>query len=180
MHSGLSDGERHDEWWRIFRGEASVVIGARSAVFAPLKNLGLIVIDEEHEGTYKQSEGSIRYHTRAVAEKLSELVGAQLVLCSANPAVESYHKALKGEYVLTVLPERVENRPLPDVEIIDMRAEFEHGNRSILSASLRTAVENVLLRGEQAIILLNRRGFSSFVLCRECGHVMECPTAVFQ
>lgn len=174
MHSGLSDGERHDEWWRIFRGEASVVIGARSAVFAPLKNLGLIVIDEEHEGTYKQSEGSIRYHTRAVAEKRAELVGAQLVLGSATPAVESYHKALKGEYVLTVLPERVENRPLPDVEIIDMRAEFEHGNRSILSASLRTALENVLLRGEQAIILLNRRGFSSFVLCRECGHVMEC------
>lgn len=174
MHSGLSDGERHDEWWRIFRGEASVVIGARSAVFAPLKNLGLIVIDEEHEGTYKQSEGSIRYHTRAVAEKRAELVDAQLVMGSATPAVESYHKALNGEYVLSVLPERVENRPLPNVEIVDMRSEFELGNRSILSTSLRTALENVLTRGEQAIILLNRRGFSSFVLCRECGHVMEC------
>lgn len=174
LHSGLSDGERHDEWWRIFRGEAKVVIGARSAVFAPLRNLGLIVIDEEHEGTYKQSEGSVRYHTRAVAEKRAELVGAQLVLGSATPAVESYHKAVSGQYRLLTLPDRVENRPLPDVELVDMRSEFEQGNRSILSNSLRGALEGVLARGEQAIILLNRRGFSSFVLCRECGHVMEC------
>ncbi|HHT74348.1 MAG TPA: primosomal protein N' [Firmicutes bacterium] len=174
LHSGLSDGERHDEWWRIFRGEAEVVIGARSAVFAPLKRLGLIVIDEEHEGTYKQSEGSIRYHTRAVAEKRAELAGALVVLGSATPSVESYHRAIAGTYRLVSLPERVEQRPLPKVELVDMRAEFEAGNRSMLSRSLHQALQHVLQRQEQAIILLNRRGFSAFVLCRECGHVLQC------
>lgn len=174
LHSGLSDGERHDEWWRIFRGDADVVIGARSAVFAPLKRLGLIVIDEEHESTYKQSEGSIRYHTRAVAEKRAELAAAQVVLGSATPAVETYHRAVLGDYRLEVLPERVERRPLPTVEIVDMRAEFEEGNRSILSRRLYSALTEVLNQRQQAIILLNRRGFSSFVLCRECGHVIQC------
>ncbi|MGI6149409.1 MAG: primosomal protein N' [Limnochordia bacterium] len=174
LHSGLSDGERHDEWWRIFRGEADVVIGARSAVFAPLKRLGLIVIDEEHESTYKQSEGSIRYHTRAVAEKRAELVQGMVVLGSATPAVESYHKAVAGEYELVTLPERVEQRPLPKVELVDMRVEFDQGNRSMLSRNLHGALTEVLSLGQQAIILLNRRGFSAFVLCRECGHVVQC------
>lgn len=174
LHSGLSEGERYDEWWRIFRGEADVVIGARSAIFAPLKNLGLIVIDEEHEGTYKQSEGSIRYHTRQVAEKRAELAEALVLLGSATPAVESYHRAVLGEYRLVTLPERVEQRPLPKVELVDMRVEFEQGNRSILSRQLYQALWEVLDQKQQAIILLNRRGFSAFVLCRECGHVLQC------
>ena len=143
LHSGLSDGERHDEWWRIFRGEADVVIGARSAVFAPLKRLGLIVIDEEHESTYKQSEGSIRYHTEQW-QKRAELVQGMVVLGSATPAVESYHKAVAGEYELVTLPERVEQRPLPKVELVDMRVEFDQGNRSMLSRNLHGALTEVL------------------------------------
>ncbi len=175
FHSGLSEGERFDQWWRIFRGEVDVVIGARSAVFAPVQNLGLIVIDEEHEGTYKQEEGSIRYHTRTVAEKRAELVGATVVLGSATPSVESYHEAVQGRYRLVEMRNRVENRPLPSVEIVDMRQEFEKKNRSMFSESLATALRDLVEHEEQAIILINRRGFASFVLCRECGYVLQCP-----
>lgn len=175
LHSGLSLGERFDQWCRIHQGEVDVVIGARSAVFAPLPNLGLIVLDEEHEGTYKQEEGSIRYQTREVAIKRCSLVGGQVVLGSATPAVESYHRALRGEYALAELSQRVENRPLPAIQVVDMREEFEQGNRSMFSASLRQGLLDLVGTNQQAIILLNRRGFSNFVLCRECGEVLECP-----
>ena len=175
LHSALSPGERFDQWWRIYRGEVDVVIGARSAVFAPTPNLGLIVLDEEHEGTYKQEDGSIRYHTRDVAIKRCALVQGQVLLGSATPSLESYHQALLGNYVLAELTTRVESRPLPSVEVVDMREQFEQGNRSMFSSPLRDALEQLSAGGEQAIILLNRRGFSAFVLCRECGHVLQCP-----
>ncbi|MDI9485739.1 MAG: primosomal protein N' [Bacillota bacterium] len=175
LHSGLSLGERFDQWWKTYRGEVDVVIGARSAVFAPTRCLGLIVLDEEHETTYKQEEGSIRYHARDVAIKRCELEGAQAVLGSATPALESYHKALQGDYLLAELTHRVEERPLPQVQVVDMRAEFERGNRSIFSTELKRALEKLTVTGNQAIILLNRRGFSRFVLCRECGEVIGCP-----
>lgn len=175
LHSGLSLGERFDQWWKIYRGQVDVVVGARSAVFAPLPNLGLIILDEEHEGTYKQEEGSIRYHTRDVAIKRCELVGGVALLGSATPALESYHRALQGHFVLAELPERVENRDLPTVEIVDMREQFETGNRSMFSTPLKEALTALKGTNSQAIILLNRRGFANFVLCRECGEVVECP-----
>ena len=175
LHSGLSLGERFDQWWKTYYGEVDVVIGARSAVFAPVRNLGLIVLDEEHEGTYKQEEGSIRYHTRDVAMKRCELVGAQVILGSATPALESYHQALQGHFCLAELTERVEARPLPTVRVVDMREQFEQGNRSMFSTELKTALGELVRTDNQAIILLNRRGFSRFVLCRECGEVLECP-----
>lgn len=175
LHSGLSLGERFDQWWKIYRGDVDVVIGARSAVFAPTQNLGLIVLDEEHEGTYKQEEGSIRYQTRDVAIKRCELVGGQVVLGSATPALESYHQALQKRFRLVELTKRVEARPLPQVRVVDMREEFEKGNRSMFSTDLKAALEGLVGSGNQAIILLNRRGFSRFVLCRECGEVLECP-----
>lgn len=175
LHSGLSLGERFDQWWKIYNGEADVVIGARSAVFAPTQNLGLIVLDEEHEGTYKQEEGSIRYQTRDVAIKRCALVGGQVVLGSATPALESYHHALQKRFRLVELTKRVESRPLPQVRLVDMREEFEKGNRSMFSTALQAALRDLVKTGDQAIVLLNRRGFSRFVLCRECGEVLECP-----
>ncbi|NMA61029.1 MAG: primosomal protein N' [Firmicutes bacterium] len=175
LHSALSPGERFDQWWKIYRGEVDVVVGARSAVFAPTPNLGLIVLDEEHEGTYKQEEGSIRYHTRDVAIKRCALIQGQVLLGSATPALESYHQALQGNYGLVELAKRVESRSLPQVEVVDMREQFEQGNRSMLSYPLKEALEKLSCSDEQAIILLNRRGYSSFVLCRECGHVLYCP-----
>ena len=175
LHSGLSLGERFDQWWKTYHGEVDVVIGARSAVFAPTRKLGLIVLDEEHETTYKQEEGSIRYHTRDVAVKRCELAGGQVVLGSATPALESYHRALKGSYILAELTERVEARPLPGVRVVDMRVQFEQGNRSIFSTELKEALGKLAATCNQAIILLNRRGFSRFVLCRECGEVLGCP-----
>ncbi len=175
LHSALSLGERFDQWWKIYRGEASVVIGARSAVFAPVPNLGLIVLDEEHEGTYKQEEGTIRYQTRDVAIKRCELEGGLVILGSATPSLESYHQALQGRYELVQLTKRVEERPLPQVKVVDMRGEFEAGNRSMFSRALRRELASLVGTSNQAIILLNRRGFSTFVLCRECGHVIECP-----
>lgn len=175
LHSGLSQGERFDQWWKTYHGEVDVVIGARSAVFAPTPNLGLIVIDEEHEGSYKQTEGSVRYQTRDVAIYRSELVQAQVLLGTATPAIESYHRALQGSYALVQLTKRVADRALPHVEILDMRQEFEQGNRTMFSGALRQALGDLVDTKKQAIILLNRRGFSSFVLCRECGEVIECP-----
>ena len=169
LHSALSLGERFDQWCKIREGGADVVVGARSAVFAPLPRLGLIVLDEEHERTYKQEEGSIRYQTREVALKRCALVGGQVVLGSATPAVESYLRALQGEYGLVELPERVESRPLPEIDIVDMREEFSQGNRTMFSTRLREELSDLVGTDHQAIILLNRRGFASFVLCRECG-----------
>ncbi|MBT9167163.1 MAG: Primosomal protein N' [Syntrophomonadaceae bacterium] len=173
LHSRLSAGERHDEWWRIVTGEALVVVGARSAVFAPFKQLGLIVLDEEHEASYKQDE-TPRYHARDVAMWRAKKHGVALVLGSATPSLESYNAALSGKYALCLLPERVENRPLPPVDVVDMRQELKEGHRSIFSRALLNALEKVQQEKKQAILLLNRRGYATFVLCRGCGFVMRC------
>ncbi|MEB3224017.1 MAG: primosomal protein N' [Candidatus Sericytochromatia bacterium] len=173
LHSHLSEGERFDEWQRIRGGDARVVVGARSAVFAPLDDLGVIIVDEEHESSYKQDTAP-RYHARTVAAERARLAGAILVLGSATPSVESYAAALDGAATLLEMPERVEDRPLPPVTVVDMRKELADGNRSIFSRALRTGLGEILAAGEQAILLLNRRGYSSHVFCRECGHTCKC------
>lgn len=174
LHSGLSDGEKYDEWRKIENNEARVVVGARSSVFAPLDNIGLIVIDEEHESTYKQSE-SPRYHARDVAIKRAQYHNCPVVLGSATPSLESRARASKGVYTLIELKERVNQRPLPEVKVIDMREEMKQGNTSIFSKDLQAALEDRLAKGEQAVLMLNRRGYSSFFMCRECGFVLDCP-----
>ena len=173
LHSHLGDGERYDEWQRIRAGDAQVVIGARSAIFAPVPDLGAIIIDEEHETSYKQDK-SPRYHARAVAAERARLDGAVLVLGSATPSIESFAAARAGELTLLEMPERVESRPLPPVKVVDMRVELKSGNRGLFSRALKGALAGVLERGEQAILLLNRRGYSSFVFCRECGYACKC------
>jgi len=175
LHSGLSEGERYDQWQKIHRGEVPIVIGARSAVFAPLPQIGLIIIDEEHETTYKQTDGLLKYHARSVAIKRASLHNALVVLGSATPDLESYHHALRGDYVLVEMPQRINQRPLPQISLVDMRAEFAAGNRSMFSHTLSEKLTTTLAQKEQAIILLNRRGYAAFVLCRACGHVMGCP-----
>ncbi len=216
LHSALSPGERHDEWRRIQTGDARVVLGARSAVFAPVQNLGLLILDEEHDGSYKQ-DTSPRYHARDVAIRRAAQTGATVVLGSATPSLESYHKAQAGEYALLTLPERVVDRPLPPVEVVDLRAEMKapelppslplragggvgeesplspplsasrslgqgeagrgsgSGGRSVLGCTLQDALAERLARREQAILFLNRRGFASFLLCRDCGFTFRCP-----
>ncbi len=174
-HSYLGGLERLEAWGRVVAGEADVVVGARSAVFLPLARLGLIVLDEEHEDSYKQEESAPRYHAREVASRRSEREGAVLVLASATPALDSYHRALSGEYTLLSLPERVKGRGLPPVEVVDMRAELAAGNRGLFSRSLQAALSLTLREGRQAILFLNRRGHSTFVLCRDCGWVARCP-----
>ncbi|MEW6426002.1 MAG: primosomal protein N', partial [Bacillota bacterium] len=174
LHSRLSDGERYDEWMRVWRGEADVVLGARSALFAPLREPGLIIIDEEHEPSYKQEE-SPRYHARTVALHLARERGAVVVLGSATPALESFYAAGRGEYRLLRMDERIESRPLPQVRVVDMRAELRRGNRGFFSRQLLLAVRDALARREQVILFLNRRGFSTIVVCRECGLVVKCP-----
>ena len=177
LHSQLSLGEQFDEWQRIRKGEVDVVVGPRSALFAPQPDLGLIIIDEEHEWTYKQHEQSPRYHARDAAIKLAELTGAVVVMGSATPSVETYYHATKGDYQLLQLPERVvpiENAPLPEVKIVDMREELKAGNRSIFSGQLKQAIEKVLINKEQAILFLNRRGSATTIDCRNCGFVIKC------
>jgi len=205
LHSGLSLGERYDGWRRAQTGQVDVVIGPRSAVFAPLPRLGLIVIDEEHEWTYKQDHIP-RYHARDVAERRAALEGATVILGSATPAVESYFRAQRGQYVLVEMPRRIMGhrkrieeqkatyrivdartvmRPteveealyadLPPVQVVDMRQELRAGNRRIFSRALQQALRETLAAGEQAILFLNRRGAASFVMCRDCGHVLRCP-----
>lgn len=174
LHSKLSLGEQYDEWQRIRDGTFDVVIGSRSAVFAPQPDLGLIVIDEEHEWTYKQQEQSPRYHAREVAIKLAQLTGSAVILGSATPDLESYHRAQIGDYRLLQLPERIAQAKLPKVEIVDMRQELKQGNRSIFSRSLFQAITKALTAGEQVILFLNRRGTASFVQCRDCGFVLRC------
>ena len=175
QHSGLSDGERYDQWQRIRRGDVDVVVGTRSAIFAPLADIGLIVVDEEHDGSYKQEE-SPRYHGRDVAVVRARSAGALIVLGSATPSLESYHNAQAGRYELLTLHRRVLDRPMADVTIVDMRAELAaEGPDVVLSARLRDALAARLERGEQAIVLLNRRGFATVVFCRQCGETMECP-----
>jgi primosomal protein N' (replication factor Y) (superfamily II helicase) len=177
LHSHLSLGEQFDEWWRIRNGEVDVVIGPRSALFAPLPDLGIIVIDEEHEWTYKQQEQSPRYHARHVALEMSKQMGCTIVMGSATPDIETFYNAREGNIQLLQLPERVtpvENAPLPKVTVIDMRQELKDGNRSIFSRALTTAIDKGLENKEQAIIFLNRRGASTFIQCRNCGHVLRC------
>jgi len=189
LHSGLSPGERFDQWYAVRDGRFDVVVGSRSALFAPQPDLGLIIIDEEHEWTYKQSDVAPRYHAREAAEKLAGLTGAVLVLGSATPDVTSYRQAERGRYRLLTLPRRV--RPvegeggsraavvaegLPRVQVVDLREELRMGNRGIFSRALRAALAETLAAGEQAILYLNRRGAAAFIQCRDCGHVPECSS----
>ena len=174
LHSRLSPGERYDEWRRIRRGEARVVIGARSAVFAPTERLGLIVVDEEHESTYL-SDHHPRYDARETARSRCDREGAALILASATPSILSFARARRGDYMLLEMPRRVQDRPLPEVRLVDMRRELENGNRSVLSQALADALNGCLRRGEQAMLLINRRGYHSFVSCRSCGFVVKCP-----
>ena len=174
IHSRLSPGERYDEWRRIRHGNASVIIGARSAVFSPARNLGLIVIDEEHESSY-QSDRHPRYDAREVAEFRCRRENAALILASATPSMLSFARARRGDFMLLEMPQRVNHRPLPEVTLIDMRQELENGNRTVLSGVLRQALKDCVERGEQAMLLMNRRGYHSFVSCRACGSVIKCP-----
>ena len=174
IHSRLSAGERFDEWRRIRRGDARVVIGARSAVFSPVRELGLIVVDEEPENTYL-SDHHPRYDAREVAQSRCEREGATVILASATPSVLSFARARRGDYMLLEMPKRVNDRPLPEVELVDMREELENGNRTVLSGALRRALKECAAGGQQAMLLMNRRGYNSFVSCRSCGHVMKCP-----
>lgn len=198
LHSRLSLGERYDEWRKIAMKQVKVVIGARSAIFAPFTKLGLIIIDEEHESSYKQEE-SPKYHTREVAAARARAFGASVLLGSATPSLESYYAAVGAEsllpangnlparpesversrgsapFRLLTMAGRVEDRPLPPVHIVDMREELKAGNRSMFSRSLHQALEERLRKKEQSVLLLNRRGYSTFVMCRSCGHTLACP-----
>ena len=175
QHSGLSDGERHDQWHRIRRGDVNVVIGTRSAVFAPLANPGLIIVDEEHDTSYKQDE-TPRYHGRDVAIMRGKFANALVVIGSATPTIESYTNALEGRYTLVAMSTRVLERPMASVTVVNMREEMaEAGEDVVLSRPLVTAMQARLDRGEQALILLNRRGFATAVICRQCNATLECP-----
>jgi primosomal protein N' (replication factor Y) len=174
LHSEFTQKQRVSEWKRVAAGEADIVLGTRSALFAPLKNPGLIVIDEEYETTYK-SEKSPRYHTREVALKLAERHNAVVIMGSATPSVETFYKAESGAYTRLNLPKRIDNRPLPPVEVVDMREEIKANNFSVLSAKLRAQLGKTLAGGEQAILFINRLGFFTFIMCRACGYVIECP-----
>ena len=174
LHSALSDRERAEQWHRIKRGEARMVVGTRSAVFAPVADLALIIVDEEHDSSYKQEE-TPRYHARDIAVMRARMANAVVVLGSATPSLESYFNAKKSKYALVELPDRVEQRPLPEVEIIDMRLEFqETGQEQVVSRKLAAEIKERLDRKEQVMVLLNRRGYSPVVLCRTCGKKLEC------
>jgi len=174
QHSGLSDGERHDQWHRIRRGEVDVVVGTRSAVFAPLVAPGLIVVDEEHDTSYKQDE-TPRYHGRDVAVVRGRLCGALVVLGSATPSLESFANARSGRYTLVSMSRRVLDRPLADVRVVNMREEMAEDPEVVLSRPLVASLGRRLELGEQAVILLNRRGYATAMFCRQCGHTLECP-----
>ena len=175
QHSGLSDGERHDQWQRIRAGEIGVVVGTRSAIFAPLERVGLIIVDEEHDNSYKQEEAP-RYNGRDVAIVRGQRAGALVVLGSATPSMESYHHAMSGKYERIVLQRRVHDRPLAAVTVVDMREEYADGGPDvIISRALRDAVAARLERQEQAVVLLNRRGYSTAVFCRQCAGTVDCP-----
>ena len=175
MHSRMSQGERYDQWDFIRSGRARVVVGARSALFTPLRNVGIIVIDEEHETSYKQDQAP-RYQSRDVAKWMAERYGAALVLGSATPSIESLHACeTNPAWTRVVLPERANGKPLPNIDVVDMSAEFRGGSRSMFSRKLAEALERTLRSHEKAILLLNQRGFAKFLLCRDCGYVPECP-----
>jgi primosomal protein N' (replication factor Y) len=174
LHSALSDRERAEQWHRIRRGEARMVVGTRSAVFAPVADLALIIVDEEHDSSYKQEE-TPRYHARDIAVMRAKMANAVVVMGSATPSLESYFNAKKNKYALIELPDRVERRPLPEVEIIDMRQEFrETGHEQVISRKLAAEIKERLDHQEQVMVLLNRRGYSPVVLCRTCGKKLEC------
>ncbi len=173
LHSGLSAGEKFDEWWRLRSGEAKIAIGARSAVFAPLENLGVIIIDEEHDSSYV-SESAPRYSTLDIAKMRAEYNGAKLILGSATPSVESYINAKEGVYNLVTLTERINKKPMPEIIIADMCKEVRRGNNTAFSKALREELDNTLKCGNQAIIFLNRRGYSQKIICRDCGYVAKC------
>lgn len=173
FHSKLSDGERYDEWLRVKMGKVKLAIGARSAIFLPFSNLGLIVIDEEHEGSYK-SDSNPKYNARDIGELKCSINSCKLVLGSATPSVESYYRSKKGEIELITIKNRADNASLPEVEIVDMRQELLNNNKSIFSKKLQEAIEDRLSKKEQIILFLNRRGFSTFVSCRKCGYVFKC------
>lgn len=174
LHSALSQGERYDEWRKIQRGQVKLVVGARSAIFAPFRNLGLIVIDEEHETSYKQEE-TPRYHARDVAMWRARENQAVLILGSATPALETYALASRGRYQLLTMKERVGGRALPRVQVVDMREELRSDNRSMFSRELYRLIEDRLEKKEQIVLFLNRRGYATFVMCRSCGYTLSCP-----
>ena len=173
LHSGLSAGEKFDEWKRIFSGQAKIVIGARSAIFAPIENLGIIIIDEEHEQSYI-SESNPRYFTHDIAKFRAKQNNCPLVLGSATPSIESYKKAIDGDYNLVELPVRANGKELPAIQIVDMIGELRRGNSSIFSAQLIADLNEVVTQKKQAMMFINRRGFSSFMRCRDCGYIAKC------
>ena len=175
LHSGLSAGERFDEWWRLRTGEAKIAIGARSAIFAPLENLGVIIVDEEHDSSYS-SETAPRYNTFDVALLRAKKNGCKLVLGSATPSVDTYKRALEGEFSLIRMDKRINKRPLPEILIADMRREVRRGNNSSFSGVLKEEMEKCLATGKQVILFLNRRGYSQTVICKECGYVAKCES----
>lgn len=174
FHSKLSEGERYDEWHRVKSGKVKLAVGARSALFLPFENLGMIVIDEEHEGTYK-SESDPKYNTKEVAEFMANIKFAKLILGSATPSIETYVRVLKEEIKLHELKFRADGASMPEIHVVDMRDELISGNRSMFSKKLRDAINEALSKREQVILFLNRRGFSTFVSCRKCGYVFKCP-----
>lgn len=173
LHSGLSLGEKYDEWHRIFTGQARVVVGARSAIFAPVHNLGCIIIDEEHDSSYF-SESNPRYYTHEVAAFRAKTCNCPLILGSATPSIESYHKAMTGEYTLLEMPVRINNLPMPTIEIVDMCKAFRNGNTSIFSDEFMGELSNTIANNDQAMVFINRRGFASFLMCRSCGYIPKC------
>lgn len=174
LHSKLSSGEKYDQFVRAKNGEIDVMIGPRSALFTPFSNVGVIIIDEEHENSYK-SENMPKYHAREVAIELARLHGASVVLGSATPSIEAYYKARKGEYTLFELDKRANDNMLPKATVVDLRAEMKAGNRSMFSKALQEKIEDRLLKHEQIMLFLNRRGYAGFISCRACGHVIKCP-----
>jgi primosomal protein N' (replication factor Y) len=174
LHSNMGDGERYDQWFKIKNGLAHLVLGARSALFAPFDRLGLIIVDEEHETTYKQEE-TPRYHVRRVVEQLAKISGARVIFGSATPAIETFYHATNGDYHYIQLGKRHNSRPLPEVTLVDMREELQKKNKNIISAPLFAALRQTLANREQALLFLNRRGHSTFILCRDCGQALQCP-----
>ena len=174
MNSTLSPGEKYDQCERAKNGEIDVIIGPRSALFTPFSNVGIIIIDEEHESSYK-SESTPKYHARETAAKVARMHGASLVLGSATPSLEAYYRVNTGEYKLFTLKERLTGGMLPKVYTVDLREELKEGNRSIFSRKLQELLTDRLNKGEQSMLFLNRRGYAGFISCRSCGHVMKCP-----
>lgn len=175
LHSAMSAGERYDEWIRIKKGEANIVLGPRSAVFAPFNDLGLIIIDEEHENTFKQNEPDPRYDARTVAVKAAEIYNATIIKGSATPSLKACYQVQQGESELLHLSQRVAARPLPKIRIVDMKKETLQGNKGLFSKDLQEALKKTFQSGEQAILFINRRGFHTFLICRECGTTLNCP-----